>query len=100
MDGRKDRLGCGPCGVQALNNGILSVMYIISIFDIDNKLVIAREFMRLLRYRHDGKISLGVKSGNGVIELSNEIHLHGILYASDTIMPCSDDDNVYLHSEI
>ena len=45
---------------------------IISIFDIDNKLVIAREFMRLLRYRHNGEISLGVKSGNGVIELSNE----------------------------
>ena len=37
-----------------------------------DKLVIAREFMRLLRYRHDGEISLGVKSGNGVIELSNE----------------------------
>ena len=47
-------------------------MYIISIFDIDNKLVVAREIMRLLRYRHDGDISLGVKSGNGVIELSNE----------------------------
>ena len=46
--------------------------YIIPIIDIDNKLVIARGFMRLPRYQHDGEISLGVKSGNGVIELSSE----------------------------